>query len=105
VITDKMEAQIVALEVAASLLVNHFADLAAAFAEADPGAAALTILAIENELKLAVDALQTEFPRQLGEGLCAEELLGHITRVLDGALTLARERMQTGSATHWSASR
>ena len=97
-ITDKMEAQIVALEVAASLLVNHFADLAAAFAEADAGAAALTILTIENELKLAVDALRAEFPRQLGEGLCAEELLGHITRLLDGALALARERMQTGGA-------
>jgi hypothetical protein len=98
VINDKMEAQVVALEVAAALLVNHFADLAAAFAGADPGAAALTIQAIENELKLAVDALQAEFPRQLGEGLCAEELLGPITRVLDGALALARERMQTGGA-------
>jgi hypothetical protein len=99
VITDKLEAQIVALEVAASLLVNHFADLAAAFAGVDPGTAAVAILAIENELKLALDALQAEFPRQLGEGLCAEELLGHITRVLDGAVALARERMQTGGET------
>jgi hypothetical protein len=45
------------------------------------------------------NALQAEFPRQLGEGLCAEELLGHITRVLDGAVALARERMQTGGET------
>jgi hypothetical protein len=97
VITDKMEAQIVALEVAASLLVNHFADLATAFAQADPGVAAVAILTIENDLKLALDALRSEFPRQLGEGLCAEEVLGHITRVLDGAVALARERMGAGS--------
>ena len=95
-ITDKMEAQIVALEVEAALLVNHFADLAAAFAGTDAGAAAVTILAIENEIKLAVGALQTEFPRQLGEGLCAQEVLDRVTRVLDGALALARERMQVG---------
>ena len=61
-----------------------------------PGAAAAAVPAIENELKLAVDALQSEFPRQLGEGLCAEEPLGHITRVLDGAVALARQRMQIG---------
>jgi len=96
VITDKMEAQIVALEVAASLLANHFADLAAAFAGADSGTAAVAILAIENEIELAIDALRTEFPRQLGEGLCAHEVLDRVTRVLDGALALARERMQVG---------
>lgn len=93
---EELRVQALIEHMTANMLMNHFLDLAAAFAVVDHGKARAALNAIEADMARGLFQLRDEFVKGPG----ADHMLVPVAKQLRETIKLAREKMAEATKPH-----